>query len=254
MTKVKVSLVKSELIFVEKSTNPRFQDIDGQVFNEFTVLGFAGKHKGKTAWYCECSCGTIKPIQTYHLLNEKVKSCGCKRKEMIGNATRSHGESKTKLYKLWMGVIKRCENPRFKDFKNYGGRGIKICSYLRLSFLNFKKFALSVGYKEGLTIDRKNVNGHYSCGHCRECKENNWVKNVRFVDMFVQAANKRMSSTNSSGIIGVGLIKSTNKWESHVTYKGKRVRTYYGDDMIDAAIARNKYITKNNLPHTLSSF
>jgi len=52
-----------------------------------------------------------------------------------------------------------------KDYKNYGGRGIKSCMEWE-DYISFKKWALSAGYKEGLTIERKNTNGDYCPDNC----------------------------------------------------------------------------------------
>lgn len=64
-------------------------------------------------------------------------------------------------------MIDRCERPTCKDYKNYGGRGIKVCREWKESYLTFKKWSFENGYKEELTIDRINVDGDYSPNNCR---------------------------------------------------------------------------------------
>jgi len=77
-----------------------------------------------------------------------------------------HGKSKTKIYHVWSGMLRRCNNPKSKAYKNYGGRGIAVCSEWH-DFLVFKKWALSHGYDESLQIDRINNDGNYEPSNCR---------------------------------------------------------------------------------------
>lgn len=82
-----------------------------------------------------------------------------------------HGEAKrgqlTPLYNTWRGMRERCSNPNHINYKNYGGKGIKVCEEWQNSFLEFRSWALSNGYKEGLTIDRINVDGNYEPSNCK---------------------------------------------------------------------------------------
>ena len=75
--------------------------------------------------------------------------------------------SKTKLFYTWCNMRQRCYNPNRPDYKYYGGKGITVCKKWRDSFLEFKKWAEESGYKDGLTIDRRNNNKNYTPSNCR---------------------------------------------------------------------------------------
>jgi hypothetical protein len=84
-----------------------------------------------------------------------------------GRPQRFHGFSKTRLYRIWQGIVQRCETKSFVKWERYGGRGIKMCKQWRENFLVFRKFALKNGYTNKLEIDRKNNNKHYTPKNCR---------------------------------------------------------------------------------------
>ncbi len=77
-----------------------------------------------------------------------------------------HGKRKTKLYNTWCNMRRRCYEPTNQDYKDYGGRGIIVCPEWH-EFIPFYEWAMSSGYKEGLTIDRKDSNGNYEPSNCR---------------------------------------------------------------------------------------
>ena len=69
---------------------PKAIDITGQKFGKLTVLEKAPSRSGKTYWKCQCDCGTIKDIQTCHLKNGAIQSCGslqCKERALLEHET-----------------------------------------------------------------------------------------------------------------------------------------------------------------------
>lgn len=62
---------------------------------------------------------------------------------------------------------KRCTNKKCRRYKDYGGRGIKICNEWVNDFKAFHDWATTHGWESGLEIDRQNNDGHYEPGNCR---------------------------------------------------------------------------------------
>lgn len=129
------------------------------------------KRKG-AYWICRCNCGNSKDIivSTHDLNIGHTISCGCLKKErckkMAKTAGLKHGDSYVRLYSIWSGMKNRCYNPTNIKYKNYGGRGIKICEEWKNDYISFKNWAINNGYAENLTIERKDVNGDYCPENC----------------------------------------------------------------------------------------
>lgn len=164
---------------------PKKIDLVGRRFGKLTVLKEAGrKANGMVLWFCQCDCGVFSTVRGDRLRSGKTKSCGCS-----GCCAIKHGESKSRLYQTWTNMIRRCCFPNHNNFKNYGGRGITVCEEWRNSFEAFYEWAMANGYDETAprgqcTIDRINNDGNY-------CPEN-----CRWVDMVVQANNRRNNRHN----------------------------------------------------------
>lgn len=150
------------------------KDLTGKVFGNWTVIR-RGRNIGKqVAWICKCSCGITRLVQGTSLKTGKSTSCGCK---SIGLNHKTHGESKTRLFNIWVLMRQRCNNPHNRAYKFYGEKGVLVCREWN-KFEPFRDWALSHGYKEGLSIDRIDVNGNYEPSNCRWIPQKEQTKNM----------------------------------------------------------------------------
>jgi hypothetical protein len=143
-------------------------------FGRLTIIRLHHHNKHRQSMYlCSCDCGNEKIISGNNIKNGIIKSCGCLRKE---GGRLKHGYSKTKIYRVWSGIIQRCNNPNNKDYKDYGGRGIVVCKRW-LKFENFLKDMGEVPF--GLTLDRINNDKNYYKKNCRWATWNQQANNRR---------------------------------------------------------------------------
>lgn len=161
-------------------------DHSGQTFGRLTVIGRADFNINEQAtWECRCECGKVRYIPGSWLRIGKTRSCGCLRSEITSARKRTHGASNTLLYGVWLSMKRRCDCPTLKGFKDYGGRGIRVCERWKVSF---EAFAADVGPRpsERHTLDRVNNDGDYE------------PSNVRWATWEEQAVNRRPRHTKPS--------------------------------------------------------
>lgn len=155
----------------------KIKDLTGQKFGKLTVRKFLRIGEDRSAiWLCDCECGNTTEVPTKKLNSGNTKSCGCLREELH----KTHGLSNTKLFNVWSGMKQRCYTPTSSNYKNYGGRSIKMCDEWLNNFKTFYDWAIENGYEEGLSLDRIDVDGNYEPNNCR------WS------DDYVQVHNRRL--------------------------------------------------------------
>ena len=95
----------------------------GKKYYKLTVIEVDNERSNKKRKYylCQCECGNMKSVRSDCLKSGQVKSCGC-----LNHKSRGDGRTKEKLYHVWASMKDRCNNPKNKNYKHYGGRGIKV--------------------------------------------------------------------------------------------------------------------------------
>ncbi len=148
------------------------QDITGRQFGKLTAVAFSKEYRYPNGergeeWLCQCSCGNQLTVLRKNLLNGNSTSCGCTRIEKSVARLTKHAGRHTRLYNTWCSMKSRCCSDTDQNYQDYGGRGITVCDAWLNDFDEFRRWALSNGYDDNLTIDRIDVNRGYEPGNCR---------------------------------------------------------------------------------------
>jgi hypothetical protein len=144
---------------------PTLHDLTGERFHRLVPQWPAGKTVNATHWLCLCDCGRITILPGYHLRENRVKSCGCWRKDNSKIRATKHGFLGSPEYTAWKNMRQRCMNENRERFKYWGGRGITICE----RWEDPVKFLADMGKRPTPkhSIDRIDNDGNYEPGNCR---------------------------------------------------------------------------------------
>lgn len=181
-------------------------DMENKKFNHLTVIRKSHQDKrGEWFWICKCDCGNETIASGYKIRSGHTKSCGCVQEEHRKEGFhKRHGMTDTKLYIIWENMRRRCYYSKNNMYKNYGGRGIRVCDEWKDDFEPFMKWAQENGYKEGLSIERIDVNGNYEPSNCK------WIT----------PKEQYLNRTDSHLITAFGKTQTIKEWadESGLNY------------------------------------
>ncbi len=194
----------------------------GEKYDMLTIISQHKKY-GDIFVTCKCDCGNTCERKYASLRKSYFHSCGCSH-----GTTGTHFMSKTKEHKAWRHIKERCLNPNSADYKNYGGRGIKICDRWKNSFESFYE-DMGLAPNSSYSIDRIDPNGDY-------CPEN-----CRWTTWITQTRNKRDTIKFSY----LGEEKPLAEWAQILGIKYGTLKAAYhrGEDMneyIPGLLEKNK--------------
>ena len=140
----------------------------------------------------------------------------------IASGQYKHGLHGTALYWAWCSMMARCYYPRYKGWKNYGGRGITVCK----RWHKFENFAADMGSHpgKGWSLDRIDNNGNYEPNNCRWATSLMQGRNTRrnkLTEPIAAEIRRRVLAGESGAVLGrefgvgrstVSLIKLGKQW------------------------------------------
>lgn len=138
-------------------------DLTGRRFGHLEAIRPVGykQVQGALYWLCVCDCGAEVEVLGTLLRRGSITRCG----RSCGFA--AEPTDRGRLLYIWSAMKQRCENPRHRQFKDYGGRGIQLCPEWSESFEAFATWSLTHGYSRDLSIDRCDNDGDYCPENCR---------------------------------------------------------------------------------------
>lgn len=184
----------------------KFIDLTGKRFGRLTALRRLDRRGIEWYWLCACECGNQSEVAGVSLREGTTKSCGCLARDNLRTLATTHGFTGTRIHRIWKNMIQRCSNPKSRGYKDYGGRGIRVCKRWR----KFENFLADMGEPPSPehSIDRYPDNdGNYEPGNVR------WATNVE------QANNSR----HNVWLEFNGERRTVRGWAKHLGVKEQKL-------------------------------
>lgn len=189
-------------------------DETGNRYGRLVVLYRTQSNSNNTKWMCKCDCGNSVEVFINSLRTGRTRSCKCLLSEKAKERATKYKVHDKRIYQTWYHMIHRCENPNNVQYKNYGGRGIKVCEEWH-DYDKFAKWAINNGYNEQLTIDRINCNGNYEPQNCRWATMKQQLNNTR-VNRFITSNGVTKTLTEWSEYYNVDYKKLERRLDNGV--------------------------------------
>lgn len=183
------------------------KDYVGKRFGRLVVIRRTDKRYSDGQYYREvqCDCGNRKLVLISNLTSGHTTSCGCFATELITK----HGMGRTRTYRIWAGILERCNNPNKKAYPLYGGRGISVCD----EWYDFRNFYADMGEcPDGLTIDRIDNDGNYEPSNCRWATYSQQANNRRST-VILEYNGKKMSLKEWSIELGISYKAIVHRYQ-----------------------------------------
>lgn len=120
------------------------------------------------------------------------------------------GIRNTRLYRIWLAMKNRCNNPNEPRYKDYGARGITVCEEWQKSFESFYNWAINNGYEDNLTIDRIDNDKGYCSENCRWATIMEQASNTRHCH-YIEYNGEKHSISEWSRILDISRHNLNNR-------------------------------------------